>query len=123
MPDVFSSAAHCLHRGGLFLFDVATPERTHTAGRTFFEGEDWLLCNDVSGDAAKRTLTRHITVFRRAGRTWRRSDESHPLQLYDPDAVLADLDDAGFDATQIRTYGRELKPLPGLACFAATRRR
>jgi SAM-dependent methyltransferase len=122
VPEVFASAAHCLRPGGLLLFDVATPARTRTAGRTFFEGEDWVLCNDVRGDAAHRALTRGITVFRRAGRTWRRSDETHTLRLYDPDAVLADLDDAGFDATRIRSYGRELKPLPGLACFAARRR-
>jgi SAM-dependent methyltransferase len=102
----------------LLLFDVATPARA--TGRTFHEGDGWLLCNDAT--ASDRTLTRRITTFTREGASWRRDDEEHRLALFAPDEVLATLDAAGYDGRRIRSYGREQQPLPGLAFFAATRR-
>lgn len=120
-PEVFRWTAHCLKRGGLLLFDVATPGRERAEPRrTWHQGDDWVLCLEASRDG--HTLTRHIALFRRADQSWRRSDETHVLRLYDPDEVISQLDDAGFTATRIRSYGRELRPAPGLACFAATRR-
>jgi SAM-dependent methyltransferase len=104
----------------LLLFDVATPARARTAGRTFHEGDGWLLANEVTADDT--TLTRRIATFTRAGRTWRRADEQHVLRLYEPAEVHAALDAAGFEARRIRSYGREQRPLPGLAFFSATRR-
>jgi SAM-dependent methyltransferase len=104
----------------LLLFDVATPARARTAGRSFFEGDGWVLCNDVTADG--RTLTRRITTFTRADRTWRRADEEHRLTLFEPAEVLTALDAAGYDGRRIRSYGREMRPYPGLAYFAATRR-
>jgi SAM-dependent methyltransferase len=120
LDDLTTGAARALPPGGLLLFDVATPARLETAGRGFFEGEDWLLCNEVSGDGD--TLTRRITTFTRDGRAWRRAEEEHTLTLYPADDVLAALDAAGFEPRRIRSYGRELRPPPGLAFFAATRR-
>jgi SAM-dependent methyltransferase len=104
----------------LVLFDVASPARAHTAGRTFFDGDEWLLCNEVRADGD--TLTRRITTFTRAGRTWRRAEEEHRLRLFEPAAVLAELRTAGYEGRRLRSYGRELRPLPGLAFFAATPR-
>jgi SAM-dependent methyltransferase len=107
----------------LLLFDVATPARGRlTAGRTFTEGDGWLLCNEVT--AADGTLTRRITTFTRAGRGgWRRDDEEHVLRLFDPAEVMAELDRAGYEGRRLRSYGRELRPYPGLAYFEATNRR
>jgi SAM-dependent methyltransferase len=107
----------------LVLFDVATPARGRlTAGRTFTEGDGWLLCNEVTADGG--TLRRRITTFTRAGRGgWRREDEEHRLTLFDPAAVLAELGRAGYEGRRLRSYGRELRPYPGLAYFEAARRR
>jgi len=102
---------------GLMLFDVATPARGRTAGRTFHEGDGWVLCNEVT--AGEGTLTRRITTFTRAGRAWRRADEEHVLRLYEPAEVLAELRAAGWAGRRIRSYGRDLRPLPGLAFFEA----
>jgi SAM-dependent methyltransferase len=107
----------------LLLFDVATPARGRlTAGRTFTEGDGWLLCNEVR--AAGGTLSRRITTFTRAGRGgWRRDDEEHRLTLFDPAEVLAELGRAGYEGRRLRSYGRELRPYPGLAYFEAVSRR
>lgn len=104
----------------LLLFDVATPARGRTAGRGFYEGDGWVLCNEVT--AEPDTLTRRITTFTRRGRAWRRADEEHALRLFEPAEVIAELDRAGYDARRLRTYGREHRAIPGLAYFAATRR-
>jgi SAM-dependent methyltransferase len=112
------AAAEALAPGGLLLFDVAAPNRAVAAGRR--EGDGWLIATEATSDGT--TLTRRIATFRRAGRAWRRSDETHTLRLFAPDEVLAELDRAGFDARRVRSYGRELRPLPGLAVFAARRR-
>jgi SAM-dependent methyltransferase len=107
----------------LLLFDVATPARGRlTAGRTFTEGDGWLLCNEVT--ATGGTLSRRITTFTRAGRGgWRRDDEAHRLTLFDPAEVLAELRRVGYEGRRLRSYGRELRPYPGLAYFEAARRR
>ena len=108
----------------LLLFDLATPARGRlTAGRTFTEGDGWLLCNEVT--AADSTLRRRITTFTlRAGRGgWRRVDEEHRLTLFDPAEVLAQLHRAGYDGRRRRSYGRELRRYPGLAYFEAASRR
>jgi len=104
----------------LLLFDVATPARAGTAGRSFAAGDGWVLCNEVSaeGDA----LTRRIITFTRAGRAWRRADEEHVLRLFEPADVLAALDRADYDGRRIRGYGREQRRLKGLAYFEARRR-
>jgi hypothetical protein len=102
------------------MLQIAQRARLQTTGRSFFQGEDWLLCNDVSGEG--QTLTRRITTFTRDRRAWRRAHEEHTLTLYTADDVLAALDDAGFEARRLRSYGRELPPPRGLAFFAATRR-
>ena len=102
----------------LLLFDVATPARA--TGRTFHEGDGWLLCNDAT--ATDRTLTRRITTFTREGASWRREDEEHRLALFEPAEVLATLDAAGYDGRRIRSYGRELRPYAGLAYFEAASR-
>jgi len=44
------------------------------------------------------------------------------LRLFEPADVLAALDRAGYDGRRIRGYGREQRPLKGLAYFEARRR-
>jgi SAM-dependent methyltransferase len=120
----YAGTLSVLHRADaeLLLFDVATPARGRlTAGRTFTEGDGWVLCNEVTAD--DRTLNRRITTFTRAGRGWRRDDEEHRVTLFDPAEVRAELHRAGYDGRRIRSYGRELRPYAGLAYFEAASRR
>ena len=120
---VFRRVRRRLGPGGTFLFDVATPGREGaTPRRGWHAGADWVLCLDAAEDQARRELVRQITVFRRDGRAWRRTDEVHRLALYEPAAVLGLLADCGFEARRLRGYGPELRFPRGLAGFAATRR-
>ena len=49
-------------------------------------------------------LTRNLTLFRRVGDLYRRTDERHEVRLYPPDAVLAGLRAAGFTAWTFHDY-------------------
>ena len=123
LPRMLRRVHAALRPGGLFVFDLAGPGRAGAgAGRTWHEGDGWLLCLETSEDRKRRELTRRISVFRRSGRSWRRSDEVHRLRLFDRDTVLADLASAGFAAEALGGYGRRPRFPRGWAGFAATPR-
>jgi hypothetical protein len=62
-----------------------------------------------------------ITVFRRAGDSWRRSDEIHRNLTFDVDAALNLLRDNGIDARCRAAFGDERLP-DGLAVLTGIRR-
>jgi hypothetical protein len=65
-------------------------------------------------------LERRMTVFRKIGERYRRSEEVHRLRLHSPSDILRDLRSAGFTARTIRGYG-ESRFFRGLAGFVARR--
>ena len=118
--ELFERVYHALVPGGLWLFDMAGPERA-TPGqgqRTFAEGSDWAVL--VETDVASGMLTRTITSFRQVGTTYRRSTEVHRLSLVDQAAVLESLRAAGFESSIIAAYGATSLP-QGLVAFLARR--
>ena len=120
---VFRRVHAALRPGGFFVFDLAGPGREgQRPRRSWHEGEGWMLCLEASEDRKRRELTRKITVFRRSGRSWRRSDEVHRLRLFDRETVLTELASAGFTAEALGGYGRRPRFPAGWAGFAATRR-
>jgi aminoglycoside 6'-N-acetyltransferase I len=117
-----SDIERALLPGGLVLFDVAGPGRSGPQGsrRAF-----WSLANAEigleeieSGDL----LTRRITVFVPEGERCRRTQETHRLRLYAPEAVEALLTKAGFSWERLDRYADFTFP-EGLYGFAATKRR
>jgi hypothetical protein len=120
--ELFERVYRALVLGGLWLFDMAGPERA-TPGerhRTFAEGSGWAVL--VETDLAAGVLTRTITSFRRVGTTYRRSTEVHRLRLVDQAAVLESLRTAGFEASSIAGYGATRLP-QGVAAFLARKPR
>jgi len=116
---LFRRVFAALPPGGLFLFDAAGPGRTQgTPVRTFVEGRDWSLLLEKSEDAAHRTLTRRIVIFRKLGGRYRRSEEIHRLNLYPPSVIAAELRTAGFRVQMRRGFGRSQLGA-GLAAFVA----
>ena len=97
----------------------AGPDRTY---QVFYDQGDSTLYSRGDEDEAGTTLVRRITLFRRVGDTYRRTDESHLLHLYPPDAVEARLRQAGFDVRRVDRYGGFAMP-HGLHGFVATRQR
>jgi SAM-dependent methyltransferase len=121
LPRVFRRVHAALRPGGLFVFDLAGPGRASARPRrTWQEGDGWMVCVQASEDRRRRELTRKITVFRRSGRLWRRSDEVHRLRLFDRETVLTDLTAAGFTAEALGGYGQRPRFPAGWAGFAAT---
>jgi hypothetical protein len=108
-----------LEPGGLFVFDVAEPDRHANDTQQFAEGDDWTVFVEFQNDAQSRQLTRRMVTFRKDADSWRRDEEVHHLQLYEADAVRRLLCDVGFDVEVVRRYGDF--ELPDLAGFIAKR--
>jgi SAM-dependent methyltransferase len=107
-----------LASGGLFVFDVATPDREGTdPRRSWHEGDGWLVCSEAWRGPEARRLNRRIAAFTRMGESaWSRSDEVHELELYEPAALTESLTAAGFEDARVDDdgYGSAVR-IDGLA--------
>lgn len=99
-----------LEPGGLLIFDVAEPGRGSGPRRIYLEGPGWAVLREHQEDPARQRLTRWITTFRRAGRSYRRSQEVHHLQLLPRTVVTRVLRACGFKVRRISGYGRQRFP-------------
>ena len=117
---VFERVHQSLEPRGLFLFDVAGPQRGDPGGRhrTYSTGAEWavLVETSVARDAA--ILIRAITTFRKTGELFRRDAETHRLALLDPSDILGELRDVGFEVQTMAAYGSLTLP-EGLTAFLA----
>ena len=118
LARLFRKVHSALRSGGVFVFDVATPGRGAGPAMKNFSGQDWAILIDVDEDKSRRLLTRRITSFRKVGKLYRRSEETHRLRLYRPPDVAAMLRRAGFRARIVRGYGK-LRFKPGHHGFVA----
>lgn len=118
--QTFERVFQALSPGGLFVFDMAGPERapSHNPERTFAEGPDWAVMMEAEADMSNHLLTRRITSFRKLGEFYRRDFEIHQLQLVDPFEIVTSLERIGFSVQRLDCYGS--LPLPrGLTGFVA----
>ena len=92
-----------LEPGGLFFFDVNTPEKFRSMdGRTFTSESAEAFCAwtaALSEDGA--ACDYEINVFTRAGKLWHRSLEEHREYVHDPAMLRELLLSAGFTAVEI----------------------
>jgi SAM-dependent methyltransferase len=121
LPALFRRVHRALRPGGLFVFDVATRGRGAGPPVRWHAGDGWVVIARVVEDAPRCVLTREITTFRRVGRAWRRSDETHRLRLYRRRDVLRALATSGFRARALGGYGRRHLPR-GWRAFVAEKR-
>jgi len=107
LAEFFLRVYAALRPGGAFIFDVVEPGVAEGGPhRRFVEGPDWAILLEVREDRRRKTLTRRIASFRRVGKLYRRSVETHLLHLYSGSELLAELRRAGFEARLLRGYGR-----------------
>lgn len=107
LADFFRRVHGALRPGGVFIFDIVEPGvAAEGTQRRFLEGPDWAILLEVREDRRRKTLTRQIVSFRRAGKLYRRSEEIHRLHLYSGSELLAELSRAGFEARLLHGYGR-----------------
>ena len=118
LHKLFRRVYDALRPGGVFVFDIAEPGQTHR--RSHSVGKDWAILFEVEpmGDF----LIRRMTTFRRLGKLYRRSQETHPMRLYRSTDLAAELRCAGFSVRVLRAYGRFQLP-PAHVAFVATKPR
>ena len=104
-----------LNPGGIFIFDVNTPEKLRAMdGQVFLDEDEDVYCV-WRGEFEEETniCSYGMDLFQRQGRLWRRSFEEHREYAYSAEQLTGFLKAAGF--TGIRVYGDRLMepPQPG----------
>lgn len=123
LGTVFARCREALDPGGLLMFDLAGPDRLRAGEQHgWTAGPGWVVL--VNARVESDTLIREIITFRECRRSrYRRSDETHRLQLHRPADVLAQLRGNGFTAQTLRPgYGTTTLP-PGLTAYIGVRDR
>lgn len=92
--------------GGLFLFDINTPDKLRSLDGQIFldETEDAYCVWRAEYSARRRMCTYGMDIFQHAkGELWQRWEEVHEEFAYEPEELLALLHQSGFH--QIKQYG------------------
>ena len=94
-----------LNPGGIFLFDVNTPEKLWAMdGQVFLDEDDDVYCVwRGEFDEETNICSYGMDLFQRQGKLWERSFEEHREYAYSREQLTTYLKDAGF--THIRVYG------------------
>jgi ubiquinone/menaquinone biosynthesis C-methylase UbiE len=113
-PDLcrqaIARAYRALKPGGIFLFDVNTPEKLRAMdGQIFLDEDDDVFCV-WRGEFEGRICRYGIDLFSREGERWLRSFEEHLEYAYTPEELTQYLHDAGF--VRVRVYGDRRMELP-----------
>ncbi len=93
-----------LNPGGIFIFDVNTPEKLRAMdGQVFLDEDDDVYCVwRGEFDQQSNICSYGMDLFQRQGAVWHRSFEEHREYAYTPEQLTAYLKAAGF--THIRIY-------------------
>ena len=93
-----------LNPGGIFIFDVNTPEKLRAMdGQVFLDEDDDVYCVwRGEFDEETNICTYWMDLFQRQGKAWQRSYEEHREYAYSDEQLRGYLKDAGF--THIEVY-------------------
>lgn len=93
-----------LNPGGIFIFDVNTPEKLRAMdGQVFLDEDDDVYCVwRGEFDETENICSYGMDLFQRRGASWQRSFEEHREYAYSREQLTQFLKDAGF--THIRVY-------------------
>lgn len=106
LQEAFRRVQHFLAPGGLFIFDVRTPEFLESLDEQIFldETEDVYCIWRAEYDPEERICTYGFDLFeKQRGGLWRRECEEHQEYAYTPEELTAYLRQAGF--AQVELYG------------------
>ena len=97
-----------LNPGGIFIFDVNTPERLRAMdGQVFLDEDDDVYCVwRGEFDEETNICSYGMDLFQRRGEVWERSFEEHREYAYSQEQLVGYLKAAGF--THIRVYADRL---------------
>ena len=116
-PEDCAEAIRCTYKalnpGGIFIFDVNTPEKLRAMdGQIFLDEDDDVYCvwrGEFNGET--NICTYWMDLFQRDGDIWQRSYEEHCEYAYSEAQLRAYLKDAGF--THIEVYADRKFEAPG----------
>ena len=104
-----------LNPGGIFIFDVNTPEKLRAMdGQVFLDEDDDVYCVwRGCFDEQENVCSFGMDLFQRSGDVWHRTFEEHREYAYTEEQLRTYLKAAGFNS--IRVYGDRLfeSPRPG----------
>ena len=102
-----------LNPGGIFIFDVNTPEKLRAMdGQVFLDEDDDVYCVwRGEFDEETNICSYGMDLFQRSGNVWHRSFEEHREYAYSIDQLTGFLRSAGF--TDISVYGDRRMEAPG----------
>lgn len=116
-PDDCREAIHrvykALNPGGIFIFDVNTPEKLRAMdGQVFLDEDDDVYCVWRGEFDEKTNICSYgMDLFQREGTVWHRSFEEHREYAYSQEQLTDYLKAAGF--THIRVYADRRFEAPG----------
>ena len=108
----FRRVYDALTPGGLFVFDINTPEKfARIDGESYVREDDGVFC--VWQAAVEDGLCAYqFDIFEQEDDVWHRAQETHEERIYEPAQLTAMLEQAGF--TEIKTYGdQSFAPVQG----------
>ena len=104
-----------LNPGGIFIFDVNTPEKLRAMdGQVFVDEDDDVFCLwRGEFDPETNICSYGMDLFQREGDTWRRSFEEHREYAYSAEQLTGWMKDAGFTAIEVFADRRFEAPAEG----------
>lgn len=120
LADLFNKIYTALPEGGFFICDVIGPgvNGAVNPNRTFVDGSDWAIHLEKE-EFPSGQMERRMTIFRQIDADcWRRSEETHRVQLYKSTTFASMLRKTGFSVRVMQGYGA-LRFRPGHAGFIA----
>ena len=104
-----------LNPGGIFIFDVNTPEKLRAMdGQVFLDEDEDVFCV-WRGEFDDRTniCSYGMDLFQREGNFWRRSFEEHQEYAYTREQLTQYLKQAGFTGIDVYADRQFREPVPG----------
>ena len=103
--EAIARVYRALNPGGIFIFDVNTPEKLRAMdGQIFVDEDDDVFCLwRGEFDEETNICSYGMDLFQRSGQVWHRSFEEHQEYAYTEEQLRHYLKAAGF--THIRVYG------------------
>ncbi|MBR3973099.1 MAG: methyltransferase domain-containing protein [Oscillospiraceae bacterium] len=110
--EAIRRAYKALNPGGIFIFDVNTPEKLRAMdGQVFLDEDDDVYCVwRGEFDEETNICSYGMDLFQREGEVWQRSFEEHCEYAYSQEQLKGYLKDAGF--THIEVYADRLFEAP-----------
>lgn len=99
LPELFHRLRLFIRPGGLFIFDMRSPEFLESLdGQVFVDEKEDVFCIwRAEKDSEENSVIYGMDLFSRSGRYWTRDSEEHVEYLHDRDELIGMLRNEGFE--------------------------